>query len=83
MALGGGVGGRIHGGDGDGGGGHVHCSRCHRVKAAFTRSVKFSANKACATKAAITAALVVVVGVLLVSHKCTVRGWQGKRREEK
>ena len=81
--MGGGVGGKIRGGDGDGGGGRVHCSRCLRVKAAFTGSVKFSANKACATKAAIMAALVVVVGVLVVSHQCMVRGWQGKRREEK
>ena len=46
------------GGDGDGGGGCAHRNCCLRVKAAFTGSVKFPANKAFAAREAIPVALV-------------------------
>ena len=46
------------GGDGDRGGGCAHRNRCLRVKAAFGGSVKFPANEAFATRAAIPAAVV-------------------------
>ena len=45
------------GGDDDGGGGCDRRNRCLRVKAAFTGSVKFPANKAFAARAAIPAAV--------------------------
>ena len=46
------------GGNGDGSGGCAHRNRCLYVKAAFAGSVKFPANKAFATRAAIPVAVV-------------------------
>ena len=45
-------------GDGDSGGGCEHRNRCLRVKAAFAGCVKFLANEAFATRAAILAVVV-------------------------
>ena len=49
--------GRFAGGDGDGGGGCAYRHRCLCMKAAIAGSVKFRANIAFATRAAIPAAV--------------------------